>query len=115
MSPSGQKPINASSSGALHVAQSGSALETYALKDGTAADAYNSTNKLEIADFASYWTVYVENNPALISFEVGDTGVWLDDIRVSEGYSVYNINTHSVRIKNRNAGSNAVFQLIGWS
>ena len=110
----GQQLVRVSTSGAIHTVQSGSAIESYDTIDGNAPDAYGAAHRLTISDFASYWTLFVENNDAEIQFMNGDSGVWFDSLVLKPGYSSFQINTSACQIRNRTPGSVAVYQMIGW-
>jgi len=114
LSVNGQKVLGATTDGSLKVATTGSGYESYDTDAGTAADAYAAGQQLTIAAGASQWSILVETHEAIIRFRnAGDTA-WLNDIPLTKGWHVFDISTTAVQIKNRSAGSNATFTMIGW-
>ncbi|RLC84234.1 MAG: hypothetical protein DRI93_03275 [Aquificota bacterium] len=112
-----QGPINfqtlrCTEDGALYVAQTDTALDAYEVIEGTAGDNFTTKNfsqQVKVLD------VFIYDNPAIIQISRdlvadfgGDIEIWKDAF-----YSVSAL-VRRVKIKNKTAGSNARYKLVGW-
>lgn len=101
--------LKATSDGRLLVATAGGAFEVYGVENGTAADAFSGPNTYDQA-LAQYVTdVLVETHPAIVSFR-DVNGTYGDEKRVPVGFSSFDLVHYGMRIRNRNAGNNAVYE-----
>jgi len=108
------KLLKVTSDGVLKVAMTGAGLTDYNTETGTALDDYDTTTTFRYEEAYSRWDILIEDNDAIVSFRNQfDTG-WLDDIILTTGYHSLDFSSKGIRIKNRNAGSNAKFQIVAY-
>ena len=102
--------IRATSAGSLHVVSVGVPYEHYSVFSGTGADAYAAPNIKEYTDAYNTSDFLVETFDLLFSFRDSE-GSWGDDKSLPVGYHSIDFIHYGYRIKNRNAGSNTVFEV----
>ena len=101
--------LKATSDGRLLVATAGGAFEVYDVENGTAANAFNAGNTYDKTDAFYVTDILIETNPGIISFRDvnGNYGV---EKRVPVGFTSIDLVHYGMRIRNRTAGSNAVYE-----
>jgi len=104
--------LECTTDGLLKVATTGTGYETLGVKAGTAADAFNTTNQLYSADKYHKWNITVESFDAKIRF-MDSFGGWLTDYYLLQGVYTIEFVSTTIQIANRNAGSNAIYQIVG--
>lgn len=109
MSPAGPVILTCTTDGRLHEATAGTTYEFYTVEDGTAADAFSGPNTYDQA-IAHYVTdMLIETHPAIVAFRdlAGNYG---DEKTVPVGFMSIDLLHYGMRIRNRNAGFNAVYE-----
>ena len=107
--PSESVLLKCTSDGRLLVVTAGIAYEVYGVENGTAADAFTAPNTYDQAVAQHVTDMLVETHPAIVSFrDVG--GTYGDEKRVPVGFSSIDLVHYGMRIRNRNAGFNAVYE-----
>jgi len=108
-SPTGTVRVRGTSDGRVLVATAGGAFEIYVVENGTAADAFNAGDTFNQA-YAFYVTdIMVETHQAIVSFR-DVNGVYGNEKWVPVGFSSIDLVHYGMRIRNRNAGDNAVYE-----
>jgi len=107
--PGGPVVLLCTTDGRLNVVSAGTTYETYVVESGTAADAFTGPNTYDQALAYHVTDILVETHPALIAFRnVG--GTWGDEKIVPVGFMSMDLIHYGMRIRNRNAGDNAVYE-----
>jgi hypothetical protein len=104
--------LSCTSDGLLKVSATAGVNEHNITFSGNAPDTYGTPH--DFGRIVRVVDVVVRNNDAVIQRSL-DGVVWDDEITVwtDSGYS-FDCNTRYVRIKNKTAGSTAVYQFVGW-
>ncbi len=101
--------LRCTSDGRLYVVTTASAFEVYNTEEGTALDAFDALHTYD-QDEAQYVTdILVETNPAIVAFR-DVNGAYGDEKRVPVGFSSFDLVHYGMRIRNRNAGDDAVYE-----
>lgn len=106
----GSRAIEVTPSGNLKVAIVGSGFESYKTHTGTCSNDYDALRTYENTEGYDRFIVTVETYDAIISLK-NQAGTWGDDIILPVGVSDRDISFFGIKIKNRGAGENAVFQI----
>jgi len=106
---SGTVLARGTSDGRILVATAGGAFEIYGVENGTAADAFNPANTYDQVNAFYVTDIIVETHPAIVSFR-DVNGVYGDEKRVPVGFSSIDLVHYGMRIRNRNAGNNAIYE-----
>ena len=112
--PTGSALIEATSTGALKVADTGSGLESYNVNTGTSADAYASEQTHETATGWDEVRVLVERNELFASFK-NAAGTWGSDWALTEGEHRIVLACWGVKFKSRVLASDGDYELRGLS
>lgn len=108
-SGNGSVILECTSGGRLLVATAGGAFEVYGTENGIAADAFTGGNTYDQV-LAQYVTdILIETNPAIVTFR-DVNGVQGDEKIVPVGFMSLDLVHYGMRIRNRNAGLNAVYE-----
>lgn len=110
----GLKPtrLQCTSAGVLKVATTGTGFSHNDTWAATAADAYGTAKTFD--QVASRVDIFLFDNPAIIKRSI-DGVTYDDEIElIAPGVYSYDGTTTSINVKNKTAGSNARFQIIGW-
>ena len=110
----GSALLEATSTGALKVADTGSGLETYETNTGTTADAYAAAQTHEIAGGWDQVSVLVERNDVFVSFKSA-AGSWGSDWALPVGNHTVGLTCYGVKFKSRTPGSDAEYEMRGLS
>lgn len=105
--------IKATSDGSLHVVTAGVPFEIYVVNDGTAADAFNAGDTFEFAIAYNVTDLFIETFPAIISFR-NLAGVWLPEKSLPVGLHSIDFINYGIRIRNRGAGDNSVYEFTSY-
>lgn len=101
--------LECTTGGRLLAATTGGAFEVYGTENGTAADAFSGPNTYDQL-LAQYVTdILVETHPAIVSF-ADVNGVYGDEKIVPVGFMSIDLVHYGMRIRNRNAGNNAIYE-----
>lgn len=101
--------LECTTDGRLFVAAAPGAFEIYGVENGVAANAFSAPNTYDQV-LAQYVTdILIETNPAIVSFR-DVNGVQGDEKVVPVGFSSIDLVHYGMRIRNRNAGFNAVYE-----
>jgi hypothetical protein len=109
-----KKPVRlqATAGGILKVTTTGVGYEYNDTWAATAADAYGAAKTFD--QVASRVDVFLFDNPAIIK-RSRDGTTYQDEVElIAPGVYCYDATTVSINIKNKTAGSNARFQIVGW-
>ena len=101
--------LRGTSDGRLLVATAGGAFEIYGTENGTAADAFNAPNTYDQVNAFYVTDILVETHPAIVSFR-DVNGVYGDEKRIPVGFSSLDLVHYGMRIRNRGAGNDAVYE-----
>jgi len=101
--------LRATSDGRLLVATAGGAFEVYGTEEGTAADAFSVPNTYDQVNAQYVTDILIETHPAIVSFR-DVNGVYGDEKRVPVGFSSFDLVHYGMRIRNRGAGNDAVYE-----
>jgi len=110
MGPGGSVVLRSTSDGRLYVVTAGVVYEEYIVENGTAADAFSGPNTYEVANAQAVTDFYIETHPALVSFR-NVALTWGDEKIIPVGAVSIDLTHYGVRIRNRNAGNNAVYEI----
>ena len=102
--------VRATSDGRLHVVTAGVPFEEYLTFTGTCANAYAPGQTHEFAVAYNVTDFLIETHPSIISFR-NLAGVWLPDKIIPVGMHSVEFIHYGVRLRNRNAGFNAVYEI----
>jgi len=105
--------IKSTTDGSLIVASAGVPFEIYVISDGTAADAFAPGNTFEFAIAYNVTDFLIETHPAIISFQ-DLTGAWLPEKILPVGMHSIDLINYGIRIRNRNAGNNSVYEITSY-
>jgi len=105
--------VEATSTGALKVADTGSGLESYTVHSGTCGDAYAAGQTHETTDGWDKIELIVETFDAVFSFK-NSAGTWGSDKILPVGRYVFDFAAYGVKFKNRVAGNNAIYEITGY-
>ena len=108
------KLLKVTDDGVLKVAVTGAGLNEYVTETGNALDDYDTTTTFQYDNVYSRWDILIEGNDAIVSFRNKYDTDWLDDIILTTGYHSLDFSSRGIRIKNRNAGSTASFQIVAY-
>lgn len=104
--------IEATSAGALKIADTGAGLESYEQDTGTAADAYAVGQTFEFSEPRSWFQVDLTTTGGTISLRDA-AGSWGDDWVLRSGSVTEEVLSFTgIRIKNTTGSENTVFQII---
>lgn len=109
-----RKPVKLScnSAGELRTVQSASAYEYNETTSGTSADTYT-----EITPTSAWGKVdiYATTHPLEVSRSNDGGTTWQDSFVIEpDMFRSFEATTNKLRYKNHNAGSNSVFEIVGW-
>jgi len=110
MGPGGSVVLRSTSDGRLYVVTAGVVYEEYIVENGTAADAFTAPNTYEVANGQAVTDFYIETHPAIVSFR-NVALVWGAEKIIPVGAVSLDLTHYGVRIRNRNAGNNAVYEI----
>lgn len=102
--------IRATSDGRLYVATAGVAFEVYAVENGTSLDAFNALHTYEQVHGQLVTDILIETHPAIISFR-NQAHVWGDEKAIPVGVVSIDLVHYGIRVRNRNAGDNSVYEI----
>lgn len=102
--------IRATSDGSLRVVSAGVPFEAYLIYSGVSVDAYHSDDTFEFAVAYNVTDFLIETHPAIISFR-NLQGIWLQDKILPVGMHSIDFIHYGVRIHNRGAGNNCVYEI----
>ena len=105
--------IRATSDGSLRVVSAGVPFESYTVFSGTGSAAYTSGNTNLFTIAYNVTDFLIETNPAQISFR-NLQGVWLPDKILVVGYHSIDFINYGIRIRNRPAGGNTVYEITSY-
>jgi len=105
--------IRATSDGSLRVAVAGVPFDIYVISDGTAADAFAPAGTFEFVLAYNVTDFLIETHPAIISFR-DLAGVWLPEKILPVGMHSIDLINYGIRIRNRNAGDNSVYEITSY-
>ncbi len=107
--PGGSVILACTTDGRLQVAAAPGAFEVYGVETGIAANAFNAGDTFDQV-IAQYVTdILIETNPAIVSF-ADVNGVYGDEKAVPVGFMSIDLVHYGMRVRNRNAGFNAVYE-----
>lgn len=109
MGPRGPVLLACTSDGRIKTAAAGTGLEIYEVEPGTAADAWNAGDTFEYADAYSITDIFIETHPAIIAFR-NAAFLWGDEKVAPVGFMSLELTHYGMRIRNRGAGNNAVYE-----
>lgn len=101
--------IRSTSDGRLHVAQAGTSMETYVVEGGTAANAFTGGNTYDQVNAFYATDLLIETHPAIVAFR-DQAGVYGNEKIIPVGMHSIDLIHYGMRIRNRNAGFNAVYE-----
>ena len=106
------KLIRATEAGAAVTAPTATAFEDYDLEQVTFAD--DNADDVEFSQVVSRVDITIWTNPVLFRLSPDGTrwGGWIEQ-NADSAYS-FDCNVTKLQIKNKNAGSNARYQIVGW-
>lgn len=105
--------LKTTSAGNLKTAPMGAGFEESDTKTGTGADTYTTANELSFDEEPSKFLFLIEINDVTIQFRnPTDTG-WMDEITLRAGKHKISITSNKVRIKNRESGKTANYEVTG--
>jgi len=109
-----QKPVvlKARSDGVLVVADMGAGFETYEVFKGTGLDIYDPTNTFTPAARGARWDILIKTYDAVVSFKDKTDLQWLPDMEMPIGFHSIDVVSSSIRIKNKTAGNDCVFEIV---
>lgn len=107
--PHGGVLIRSTSDGREHVAAAGTSMEVYVVEDGTAANAFAAGNTYDQANAFYVTDILVETNPAIVSFR-DQAGIYGAEKIIPVGVASIDLIHYGMRIRNRNAGFNSVYE-----
>jgi len=109
-----KKPIalKARSDGVLVVADVGAGFETYEVFKGSALDNYDVSTTFEPKEKGARWDILIKSYDAVVSFKDKTGLLWLPDMEIPVGFHSIDFVSSSIRIKNKTAGNNAVFEIV---
>ena len=99
------------SGGALHVADTGSGMETVEVFNGTATDTMVA---LGVATPSSRVTIEVLTNDLAIKF-VNAQGTASDTIALTPGVWEWDFTYSDIQVSNETAGQNSTYQIVTWN
>lgn len=102
--------IRATSDGSLRVVSAGVPFESYLVYSGTSEDNYAAADTFEFDISYNVTDFLIETHPALISFR-NLQGIWLQDKALPVGFHSIDFIHYGVRIYNRGAGNNSVYEI----
>ncbi|MBA7522548.1 hypothetical protein ES705_14667 [subsurface metagenome] len=102
--------LRATSDGSLHVVSAGVPFESYLVYSGIGAAAYDPDYTFEFDVSYRVTDFLIETNPCEISFRNAQ-GTWLPDKVLLVGYHSIDFIHYGVRIQNRAAGPNTVYEI----
>ncbi|MBA7700159.1 hypothetical protein ES703_108868 [subsurface metagenome] len=105
--------IRATSDGSLRVVSAGVPFEYYIIKSGISVDAFHADDTFEFSIAYNVTDFLIETHPAIISFR-NQFGVWLPEKILVVGYHSIDFINYGVRIRNRNPGSNSVYEITSY-
>lgn len=105
--------IRATSDGSLHVVSAGVPFEIYIISNGVSADAFNAGDTFEFAVAYNVTDLLIETHPAIISFRDLNFN-WLPEKVLLVGYHSIDFIHYGIRIRNRNAGDNSVYEFTSY-
>lgn len=105
--------IRSTSDGSLRVSIAGVPFEIYIVSDGTAADAFAAPNIYEFGIAYNVTDFLIETHPAIISFQ-NQAAVWLPEKILPVGMHSIDFINYGIRIRNRNAGNNSVYEITSY-
>lgn len=112
--PTGSALVEATSTGALKVADTGSGLESYDVSTGTSADAYAAGQTHETTTGWDEANILVERQELFASFK-NSAGSWGSDWALSLGSHRIVLACWGVKFKSRVVGSDGDYELRGLS
>lgn len=105
--------IRSTTDGSLRVSIAGVPFEIYIVSSGTAADAFAAPNIYEFAIAYNTTDFLIETHPAIISFQ-NQAAVWLPEKILPVGMHSIDFINYGIRIRNRNAGDNSVYEITSY-
>jgi len=105
--------IRSTTDGSLRVAIAGVPFEIYIISDGTAGDAFAPGDTFEFALAYNVTDFLIETHPAIISFQ-NLAGAWLPEKILPVGMHSIDLINYGIRIRNRNAGNNCVYEITSY-
>lgn len=105
--------IRSTTDGSLRVAIAGVPFEIYIISDGTAADAFAVPNIFEFGIAYNVTDFLIETHPAIISFQ-NQAATWLPEKILPVGMHSIDFINYGIRIRNRNAGDNSVYEITSY-
>ncbi len=102
--------IRATSDGSLRVVSAGVPFESYLVYSGVGGIAYEANDTYEFTVAYNVTDFLIETNPAEISFR-NLQGDWLPDKALVVGYHSIDFIHYGVRIQNRAAGPNTIYEI----
>jgi hypothetical protein len=112
--PTGSALVEATSTGALKVADTGSGLETYEVNTGTSADAYAAGQTHETSSGWDEVRILVERNELFASFK-NAAGTWGSDWALAIGEHRIVLSCYGVKFKSRTLASDGDYEMRGLS
>lgn len=105
-------PIKCNEDGYLYVAGLGGGYTRNETKSGTAADAYGAA--VAFSEAMGRIDLIIFDNPAVFK-RTRDNVVWDDEIELfADAFYSFDATTLQFNIKNKTAGLNARYQVVGW-
>ena len=109
--PWGSRMLRCTSTGELKTAPTTTGIESYGATPGTAGDDYEA---IPVGGNASRLDIFIWDNPAMIILQLTASAAWGGEFEVPVGFYSIDIRANYFRIKNKTAGQNARYQVIGW-
>jgi len=106
--------IRSTTDGSLRVAIAGVPFEVYIISDGTAGDAFAPGDTFEFGIAYNVTDFLIETHPAIISFQ-NQAGTWLPEKILPVGMHSIDLINYGIRIRNRNAGNNSVYEITSYN
>lgn len=107
-------PFSVSSEGSISVVIDGSQVNQYDVKAGTAQDNFSATHQLAADNVFCRVDLLIETEDAAVRFRDLNDSAWGNAVLLPTGWYSFPIRTPIVQVRNRTAGSNTVYQIVGW-